>query len=557
MRVARRAVHGVRGMNNARWLARVAASAAVRRLVYIVIAASIALIGSLLSGKAHAQDYSGCNVHTNKSGATCPDRQQAWSTAKGKAQFQDDRTDYSNPIIQNCAFQTAADITSKNVRWKVYDSTLPNNPCENSQGLENGIVAYTIECPVGKTWDNAQKICKISCPNGAQEDAFNPGTCMTNEKCQARSAGYGSANVYRTWTSRCVSGCQIDMISPLTTNANGQTVHFGTLQTTAICAANATPDETKKPNNADPVTSDPPTEECLAAGSNQTYCLKPNGNKCARASTGREICWTPTEVGEKTDGPVVQKRCNGASCPDLPDKAPPPGDNFVKGPSVTDTTSKPGTTTTTTTTTNYTTITGGPAGPTNQGTPIGGTGTTPNGEDGTDGTAGGGTDCDTAPITTGDPVLGMVATQAWATRCAVEAGNAAAVSGDIGNCNATFTVEGDNANAEQLRGLRETICPGGAAAASGDGTTAEGALDGGDDGLGNGFAEEGTPQGGEGLDDEGLGFDRSCPTMPPVTVFATTVTFDNSVMCDWLALGGQLVLVLAALASIRILAGGV
>src|SRR5690606_25914141 len=74
-----------------------------------------------------------------------------------------------------------------------------------------------------------------------------------------------------------------------------------------------------------------------------------------------------------------------------------------------------------------------------------------------DGSASGGEDCDNAPIVS-DPMLGMIATQAWATRCAVKAGNSAKVTGDVGDCKTEFTVEGDHAAAQQLRAMRAAIC---------------------------------------------------------------------------------------------------
>lgn len=75
-----------------------------------------------------------------------------------------------------------------------------------------------------------------------------------------------------------------------------------------------------------------------------------------------------------------------------------------------------------------------------------------------EGSAEGGHDCESKPIVKGDAILGMIADQAWYTRCAVEAGNAAKVSGDISDCKQAFSVEGTNANAVQLRAMRKSIC---------------------------------------------------------------------------------------------------
>ena len=75
---------------------------------------------------------------------------------------------------------------------------------------------------------------------------------------------------------------------------------------------------------------------------------------------------------------------------------------------------------------------------------------------------------------------------------------------------------------------------------------------------------EGTPgdgwqAGGEGEgqlpDGSGYGYGQSCPTMPTITVYGQAITFDIGPMCQWVELGGRIVFALAALASLRIVAG--
>ena len=199
-----------------------------------------------------------------------------------------------------------------------------------------------------------------------------------------------------------------------------------------------------------------------------------------------------------------------------------------------------------------------------------------------------------AAITPREPAFEMIANQAWATRCAVEAGNAADVTGDIEKCDQPFTVNGDNANAVKLRAMRAQIC-GTATRVVGDvgncqstfsvqGDTPEAhSLRAqrtqicGDEGVewdavGEGIAMvdavagEGDPSkafdqsgGGEGdgqLDTAGLGYGSACPQLPVVDVLGTTVDFNRYAadMCRWIALAGQIVLILAALASLRIIA---
>ena len=55
------------------------------------------------------------------------------------------------------------------------------------------------------------------------------------------------------------------------------------------------------------------------------------------------------------------------------------------------------------------------------------------------------------------------------------------------------------------------------------------------------------------LDDEGFGYSRGCPVIPPVNVFGTAVQFNIQPICDWVSLGGMLVLLFSALLSLRIM----
>lgn len=183
----------------------------------------------------------------------------------------------------------------------------------------------------------------------------------------------------------------------------------------------------------------PPSEngECKALGANQTACLKPNGDHCHTASTGRQICWSPGEKGEKTDADKLQKNQNGDT-PSLPDKAPPPNDSFLDDPAtdpvVVKTTEGPNTQTTVVN--NWTTSSGGPAGGSNSG----GTGGTP-GTDNTGGGSGGGSgggdgegdegegnstggdgNCAGGWAPSGDAILSAILQENWKTRCAGEKG---------------------------------------------------------------------------------------------------------------------------------------
>ncbi|WP_259387994.1 hypothetical protein [Xanthomonas vasicola] len=70
----------------------------------------------------------------------------------------------------------------------------------------------------------------------------------------------------------------------------------------------------------------------------------------------------------------------------------------------------------------------------------------------------------------------------------------------------------------------------------------------------SGYGQGGMPDGK--LDTSGFGYSRSCPTIPDVAVFGETLHFDTSRFCQWMVLGGQIVLVMASLLSIRLMSQG-
>lgn len=289
--------------------------------------------------------------------------------------------------------------------------------------------------------------------------------CFDPSECFARNQqpGFGVPTT-RPWRDNCIAGCKLAFDSSqgivCTTLPNGSMSCAGSLQWTG--------DQCSVPPGADPVEDAPPTRPdqatCTPAGSGQSFCIKPSGEQCYSASNGREVCWRPNETGEKSDRDVLQKRNAGNT--EIPPANPnlPNGDVLEKsGQSITtDTTRTQGntSTTTTTTTTNYVTQYGTNPGAGDQGAPDDGSGGAEGGEgDSESGSIDGGGDCETPPVGRGgDAQLVAVVNQAWATRCAVEAGNAAKVTGDVADCSQPFTVEGDNANAHKLRAMREQIC---------------------------------------------------------------------------------------------------
>lgn len=132
-------------------------------------------------------------------------------------------------------------------------------------------------------------------------------------------------------------------------------------------------------DNTQPATNSEQT--CKAAPNGQTFCIKPDGKQCATASTGRQICWTPGETGEKYDANTGQRRNPGT---DTTPPTPPPGETATPAYPPQTTTTNVNNTTVNTTLVTHTT---------DNGTNFGGPGSTDGGEagDGTGGADGDGT----------------------------------------------------------------------------------------------------------------------------------------------------------------------
>lgn len=151
-----------------------------------------------------------------------------------------------------------------------------------------------------------------------------------------------------------------------------------------------------------------------------------------------------------------------------------------------------------------------------------------------DNVASGGASCRTAPSCTGDGIACAQLYQQWKTRCAIEALEIA-VNVDIPPGEYQEIQAGDLGDPNDF---------GDAGITAADAWRPEGS---------NGGTGNGPP-----LDTSGWLSSRSCPVIPAVTTSimgnSVTLDFNHPDLCWWLSIGAQLVLVFAALASIRIYA---
>jgi hypothetical protein len=174
--------------------------------------------------------------------------------------------------------------------------------------------------------------------------------------------------------------------------------------------------------------------------------------------------------------------------------------------------------------------------------------------DESDNNAAGGATCEAPPTCKGDGIACATLLQQWRTRCAIE-GKGQKLENTA--CDSVAPLKCTGLTLQQCYSLglqKKQTCDGPANGVDWDGAdTSTGT----ELAAGQAWADG---NGGEpgpslpGLDDDGfLGGARSCPTIPSVSVFGTSISFNIDPFCGFLAIGAQLVLLFAALASARVI----
>lgn len=187
-------------------------------------------------------------------------------------------------------------------------------------------------------------------------------------------------------------------------------------------------------------------------------------------------------------------------------------------------------------------------------------------------TASGGDSCSAPPSCSGGPIDCLQAKIQWRIDCNTR--HKVNVTG--GACGAMPVCVGENCKAMEYAQLLQQWKAACAleklANADGGGEggnnadliallTGPGSINGEHGGTGGMPGGDGPFQWGEGEEHEpdtaGFGYGSSCPSPPSFTVGGRTISIDLTIMCQWVSLAGSIVLVLAGLASVRIVSGGI
>jgi len=465
---------------NGRWFVRVFASAVVRRVAYVLVALVLAWVGM---GKAHAQqvDDARC-MGSAQEGAIaspqplCSSQQLAYENTGNWLRI--NRPTQWNGVITGpacigngryCRYMTSIGGAYIDVRY--YDSQGP--------------------CPGGGVWNDATKKCDVACANRATDG----------------SASFDDSLLVGNY---CKDGCVYGVVL-----GAGETGTFKRVGGRAFVSG-AKPTGSSCTTDTPTAIYDPDKPVCVSTGGGYSECVKPNGQHCVTSAAGRSLCWNPGDTGERitTDGTL------GGDREKVPTTPTPPSNQNDPTTAVESTTNVNGQ--------DYNTIitTGTGAGPgqPNTGVPGDGDGNGEGEGDDDEGTASGGEDCNAAPVTTGDPVLGMVARQSWLERCGTRKGDA----------------DGD--------GVPDYLKPG---PGDGDGT------DGNDEADAEGGKVKTVGLGLNVIDQGGLfgGGAGQCPTLGVLDfgIFGTYSLDEQPWWCDLVALMRAAFLILGAYLALRIL----
>lgn len=206
-------------------------------------------------------------------------------------------------------------------------------------------------------------------------------------------------------------------------------------------------------------------------------------------------------------------------------------------------------------------------------------------DDGTEHTATDSNDCATPPVCGGDEIMCLHAKQLWRIECNTRKNGNVDLDAYCGHppiCERHALGDSDRTtgctDAEEASMFLQwkTMCDvgkmlklqeeGGAPDSGSDGDAnthnpdghdSTSAVNGSSDGSGllDQVVKEGESHGADGLDTTGLGFSRTCPQVAPIEVMGVSIDLNRPELCDWMLLGGQFVMLMAALASLRVMGG--
>lgn len=246
-------------------LGRIFTQAVVRRIAYLVVAAACALVASLFSSNAKAQNLNTC---PNSTPRPCT-QGQAYTASIDTENFK-----------AYCRATTYTNVSA----YPTIRATIVTNVASTDRYNTDFRCAYLRT--TDNTWQNA--------PTNTPMTAYwNPnGTCaLTAPSNQGPFTVKGS-------NQTCFSGCAYEMDSPVSVcmgEGAAMYCYAPTWKPTGQGCSTGMPAPSA-------VQHDPTKETCTATGSNYKECVKPDGQHCVTGAKGSVLCWQPGETGTRQTG---------------------------------------------------------------------------------------------------------------------------------------------------------------------------------------------------------------------------------------------------------------
>lgn len=510
-------------------IGRIFANAIARRIAYVIVAAALAWMG-LSDAKAQSAPAA-CNV-----GSGCT-KQVAYERCMAMAAYA-----MAHPVMAGQHSPTCTDLGVPSRRWLCRigrPDGMSAQACSlmSSPSVSWGYEWHYVDCPPNAPWDDALKVCLTPCPTGQERHAISK-QCIATCGSRAPVVVSGGGGVIPNGSVGCVggsSGCEV-MYS-----ANGDGTYTQTFIGGSSSHCSVVPNECSQNGpgyilNAGLGVCQPPVTECAENEVKDPVTgMCQQGCPAGMVLDAQGICKPKTE-----DCPPGNVRSPSGQCL--------PGDGQCAA---------------------------GEARREN-----GTCGRDSNGDGVADEDDGdpendpeeffaGGDSCAAPPSCSGGPIECGMARIQWRIDCNTR--RTVNVTG--GACSAMPVCVGENCKAMEYAQLLQQWRAACALEKMADAEAGEGSdnqdlidlltepgsiqpdLGGTGDMPGGGGYQWGEDEEFE-PDTGGFGWSSSCPANPTVSVFGSTLTFDLSPLCQWVGLGGYLVLILAGLASLRIVSGG-
>ena len=166
--------------------------------------------------------------------------------------------------------------------------------------------AWALSCGAGQQWNDITKKCEAPC---------NTKPPMTNVRFQVVGGSAGST---------CSGGCEYAVDLTGGTGQTGLTTIGGAAW---YRAASMSPTGAYCASGNVPIAESAPA--CATQG-NLTQCVKPDGQHCATASSGKQFCWQPGENGIKASGNDAATKSPDGTTPKPPPLPPNNGGEWTQ-----------------------------------------------------------------------------------------------------------------------------------------------------------------------------------------------------------------------------------